>query len=96
MSDKPGWIFYIDQNGRVRNFTVGEEDEEAAKLLIQEQFPDLNFLNFVSKQRAPAELIKKLGLTGGGSMEWVAANPKDDIKPQGTDIGSNYDPLRKK
>jgi hypothetical protein len=92
----PGWIFYIEQNGRVRNFTVGEENEDAAKLAIQAQFPDVNFLNFISKQRADADLIEKLGLTGGKGMEWTAGNPRDAIKPQGVDIGSDYDPVRKK
>jgi hypothetical protein len=96
MSDRPGWIFYIEQNGRVRNFTVGEENEDAAKLIIQREYPDVNFLDFVSKQRAPADLIKKLGLTGGKGMEWTAVNPRDAITPQGVNIDSSYDPYAKK
>jgi hypothetical protein len=93
---QPGWMFWIEHSGRVRYFTVGVENEDAAKLTIQTQFPDVNFLNFISKQRAPADLIKMLGLTGGKGMEWAAGNPRDAITPQGVDIGSDYDPLRKK
>jgi hypothetical protein len=34
MSEKFGWIFWIDHNGTVRNFTVGVENEDAAKLEV--------------------------------------------------------------
>ncbi len=72
MSDEPGWIFWIAQHdGRIRNFTVGEENEDAAKLAIQTADPSVTFLNFVSKLRAPADLIKKLKLTG--PLQWAVA-----------------------
>jgi hypothetical protein len=96
MSEQPGWIFWIEHDGRVRNFTVGEENEDAAKLAIQRDYPDVTFLNFVSKQRAPAELVKFLRLTGGRTIEWNPANPRDTLSPRGVDIGNSYDPLRKK
>jgi hypothetical protein len=96
MTIEPGWIFWVENDGRIRNFIVGEENEDAAKLAIQREHLDINFLNFISKQRAPAELIKFLKLTGGKVMEWVPAHPGDTISPSGVNIESNHDPLPKK
>ncbi len=87
MSDQPGWIFYFEHEGRIRNFIVGEENEDAAKLAIQRDHPGITFLSFVSHQRAPAELIRFLGLAGGKTMEWVPASPGELLSPRGSDIG---------
>jgi hypothetical protein len=95
MTDEPGWIFYFRDGDGYRNFTVGVENEDAAKLAIQTEFPHVKFLNFVTKQRAPADLIEILKLSGGKIMEWVSADPKQPLQPQGVDIDSDYDPLRK-
>lgn len=91
-----GWIFYTRHGDGYRNFTVGEDNEDTAKLAVQTQFPDINFLNFATKQRADTELIKLLGLEGGKIMEWRSVERKDKIEPRGTDIDSDYDPLRRK
>jgi hypothetical protein len=84
--EKMGWIFWVDHNGTIRNFTVGVENEDAAKLAIQGRYPDVTFLNFVSKQLAPWHLIEFLGLAEGKAMEWVPANPRDTITPIGSDM----------
>jgi hypothetical protein len=91
-------MFFIEHNGRLRHFMVGAEDEETAKLAVQQLDPTVNFLNFVSKMRAEARLINMLGLTGGKVMEWLPGNPgeKLSVHPGSVDIGSDYDPLRKK
>ena len=91
-----GWIFYSGEPGNYRHFTVGVEDEETAKLAVQTEHPDINILNFVGKYRADADLIKFLGLEGGKVMEWKPTEPGQEIAPRGSDIDSDYDPLRKK
>jgi hypothetical protein len=91
-----GWIFYTREGDEYRNFTVGEDNEDAAKLAVQTQFPNINFLDFVTKQRADANLINFLGLEGGKIMEWRSVERKDKVEPRGTDIDSDYDPLRGK
>lgn len=88
---KFGWIFWVDDNGTIRNFTVGKENEDAAKLQVQNTY-NLNFLNFVSKQLAPWDLIEKLGLADGRAMEWVTADPNETIRPSGSDIGKTLKP----
>jgi hypothetical protein len=99
MPDEPGWIFYVHEpDGQIRNFTVGLEDQQAAELAIQQHDPNVNILGFVSKMRADAHLIKMLGLSGGKVMEWRTADHRDSmsIHPGSVDIGSDYDPLRRK
>jgi hypothetical protein len=62
---------------------------------LRHQFSDINFLNFVTKQRADAKLIKFLGLEGGKIMEWRPVEQKDKVEFRGTDIDSDYDLFRK-
>jgi hypothetical protein len=73
MEDKHGWQFWYNDNGRIRQFMVGHENEETAKRAIQTHDPNLTDLNCVTSSRVSWDLIALLGLVGTG-IEW---NPVD-------------------
>jgi hypothetical protein len=83
MIEGGGWSFYVNDRGRFRNFMIGEENEETAKLILQSQFPHINFLNFETKERVRADVIKMLGLTDGKGCEWSMGDPKESMRPRG-------------
>jgi hypothetical protein len=87
MAKGDGHSFYVVDNGQIRNFMVGEEDEETAKLILQSQFPHINFLDFVAKELVGGEVIKMLGLTGGKGCEWIMGDTNAPAQPRGDAIG---------
>lgn len=95
MPAKYGWEFWINDNGRIREFIVGHENEELAKLIIQTRYPKLTFLNFVSKQRIPWAVIEMLKLDGGTGTEFAAVGePGNTLTPQGYDTDASVPPAR--
>jgi hypothetical protein len=88
MDTGDGWSFYINDGGKIRNFMIGEQDQTKAQLILQAQFPHINFLDFVSKERIKAELVDMLGLTGGKGVEWAMLEPREPMKSRGVDIDS--------
>jgi hypothetical protein len=84
---KQGWRFWCDHDGRIRDFVVGHQDEEAAKRAVQTYDPSITDLCFVSKSRVPWSLIRMFRLTGGGVREWFEPYPASNYQVGGEDSG---------
>jgi hypothetical protein len=81
-----GWQFWVDHNGRIRQFMVGHPDEETARRAVQTYDPTITDLNFVSKAHLPGDLIARLGLAGKG-VEWNPVDPASTFQIGGMDAG---------
>jgi hypothetical protein len=92
MPAKSGWEFWIDDNGRVRQFIVGDGNEATARTIIQSCDPNLTNLNVVSKRRIRWDLIKWLGLDGGNGMEFVPRERGNTLRLEGHDQGALVGP----
>jgi hypothetical protein len=86
-----GWAFWVNNEGRFRSFTVGAENEDAAKLAIQTEHPSINFLNFESKELVGADIINFLTIGGGKLIEWVPVEKGDTLTPRGVPMEKKLD-----
>jgi hypothetical protein len=67
-----GWNYWVEDNGRIRMFTIAERDKGAALNRLRELFPQAHP---VSQEAVPAVLIEKLQIPQREWMEWVMADP---------------------
>jgi hypothetical protein len=89
MSVKYGWEFWINHNGRIRQFIVAHENEETARGIVETLDPNVTGLNFVSKQHMPWNVIEMLGLAEGAALEFQAVpEPRNALPIQGYDQGA--------
>jgi hypothetical protein len=85
---KEGWRFWCDHDGRIRDFVVGHQDEEAARRAVQTYDPSITDLCFVSKARVPWSLIRMFGVAGGGVREWdFGLHPASTYRIGGEEAG---------
>jgi hypothetical protein len=84
--EKQGWQFWCNDNGRIRQFMVGHEDEQTARLAVQTHDPHLTDLNFVSKSRLPWNVVELLNLVGRG-IEWNPVDQSSSFRVGGVEAG---------
>jgi transcriptional regulator with XRE-family HTH domain len=78
-----GWTFWTKNNGRTRMFSIAEPDRLKARDLLTRKLPD-HLL--VSEKEIPAAVIQMMQLPRGKATEWVAADSKGRLTPQGSPI----------
>jgi hypothetical protein len=81
MESSGGWQFWLEDNGRLRQFIVAEPDEIKARQCLRKQQPKGSIL---SRKIVPENIVQILKMKHCEVCEWVATTTHTEVLPIGT------------